>query len=179
MTSDCPLAAKKQREMVLAVVGGIFLLTIVFGCMMLVPHPSPPPTTTVNLNSDAHSDQPHIHVTSTSHNGSTATPSSSSNSTNTSNSGGGVAVGTPSSPPQVIPSGSGSNGGYGPSSIPPGTPVSDDWQWQYNNNNAQSNPPQAQAIMSRPPASTPQVDPAKAEQIQRLKNEIDETNGSH
>jgi hypothetical protein len=175
MSSDCPVAVKQTRGMVLAVVMGLFLLVIAFACMLLAPQP--PKQTVVNTENKS-LEQPTPASTSRRRGMSSTTSGKRRIATDadhaTSGLNGGSAV--PTLPPPAAGTASaplGSNGGYGPISAP--TPAANDFQWNYPND-AQKNPaPIASPNVSPAPSK---VDRAQAAELQRLKQQIIDNSGS-
>jgi hypothetical protein len=177
MSSDCPVAVKQTRGMVLAVVMGLLLLVIVFASMLLAPQP--PKQTVVNTENKS-SEQPSPASTSRRRGVSSTTSGGRKTATDgvadhaTSGLNGGSAV--PTLPPPAAGTASqplGSNGGYGP--ISPPTPAANDFQWNYSNDPQKNPAPITSPNVSPAPSK---VDPAQAAELQRLKQQIIENSGS-
>jgi hypothetical protein len=189
MTTDCPLAVKQARSMVLAVVIGMFFVLICITGMLLVPHDPQAATSSKSATSTSGSSSS---SGSSSQSGSydpydstvRSRRSRSGSSTNSSSAGqnnqgvspsNGISVSGQASQPPVTPAPPansasapiGANGGYGPIGAPASTV--NDFQWQYGND-AQKNPAPVASPNVTPAPS--QVTPAQAAELQRLKQQL-------
>ena len=163
MTSDCPVAVKQTRSMVLAVVVGLGCMILVFAAMLLAPQQ---PKQQAVKQEDAPSEQPtsssaregrgsssnHGRSDSTTANTPTQTP---------------PAGGNQIPPPVSTYQPTGSNGGYGPLNAP--TPATNDFQWNYPSD-ADKNAAPVSAPQAAP--SAPRIGPDEAAELERLKQPI-------
>jgi hypothetical protein len=175
MTSDCPIAVKQTRGMVLAVVMGLFFLVVMFASMLLTPQQ---PKQAVVKQEESPSNQGTYYSpvrrgrgSSVSHAGTAPTGAGAPTQT-TSSSNGRSAVSLPASTSSATPSATslqttGSNGGYGPITAP--TPAANDFQWKYTSDPEKNPTPVTSPNVTPAP---PQVDPAQAAELQRLKQQI-------